>query len=75
MNTLKISGDPLNMNKNLGSCLRALHRLTDHINAQEKLLHRHAAFHYWLKVRSLELYDEIEPEALAVLALIKNEQQ
>ena len=48
--------------------------LADDKRENRELLRRHAAFHYWLKVRSIELYDDVEPKAQAVLDLIKSEQ-
>ncbi len=48
-------------------------RLADDIRKNRELLRRHAAFHYWLKVRSVELYEDVEPQAQAVLDLIKAE--
>lgn len=47
--------------------------LANDVREQRDLLRRHAAFHYWLKVRSIELFDQIEPEAETVLILIKKE--
>ncbi len=47
--------------------------LAEDIRKNRELLRRHAAFHYWLKVRSIELYDEVEPQAQAVLELIQAE--
>ena len=47
--------------------------LANDVRERRDLLRRHAAFHYWLKARSIEIYDEIEPEADAVLALIHAE--
>lgn len=49
-------------------------RLADDIRENRELLRRHAAFHYWLKDRSIELYDDVEPQAQAVLDLIEAEQ-
>lgn len=43
------------------------------IRKNRAILRRHAAFHYWLKVRSIELYDELEPQAKNVLELIQAE--
>lgn len=44
--------------------------LASEIRDNRDLLRRHAAFHYWLKTRSLELYNEVEPQARAMLDLI-----
>ena len=49
-------------------------KLAADIRSNRDLLRRHAAFHYWLKVRSIELYDEVEPQARSVLQLIRHEQ-
>lgn len=43
------------------------------VRENRDLLRRHAALHYWLKVRSIELYDDMETEAQAVLELINAE--
>jgi len=48
--------------------------LAEDIRNNRYLLRRHAAFHYWLKVRTIQLYDEVEPLAQAVLELIRAEQ-
>ncbi len=53
----------------------SLESLADDIRKNQDLLRRHAAFHYWLKVRSIELYEEVEPQARAVLDLIKASQE
>lgn len=47
--------------------------LAEDVREHRELLRRHASFHYWIKVRSIELYDEIEPEAEALLQLIRVE--
>lgn len=47
--------------------------LAEDVRNNRELLRRHAAFHYWLKVRSIELYVELEPEAQAALDLIHQE--
>lgn len=47
--------------------------LAEDIRQNRELLRRHAAFHYWLKDRSIELYDDVEPQAQAVLDLINAE--
>lgn len=47
--------------------------LAEDIRENRELLRRHAAFHYWLKDRSIELYDQVEPQAQAVLDLIQAE--
>ena len=47
--------------------------LIEGIRQNRDLLRRHAGFHYWIKVRSIELYDAVEPEALQVLSLIHDE--
>lgn len=48
--------------------------LAEEMRENREVLRRHAAFHYWLKVRSVELYEDIEPKAQAVLDLIKADQ-
>lgn len=48
--------------------------LAEDVRNNRDVLRRHAAFHYWLKARSLQLYDEVEPEAQAILDLIKAKQ-
>jgi len=45
----------------------------DEIRQNRDLLRRHAGFHYWIKVRSIELYDQVEPQARAALELINAE--
>ncbi|GJL91351.1 DUF6090 family protein [Hyphococcus sp.] len=47
--------------------------LAENVRENRELLRRHAAFHYWLKNRSIELYDQVEPQAQAVLDLIQAE--
>lgn len=47
--------------------------LAEDVRENRELLRRHAAFHYWLKDRSIELYDQIEPQAQAALELIQAE--
>lgn len=48
-------------------------QLAEDVRTNRALLRRHAAFHYWLKARSIQLYDEVEPEAQAMLDLIRAE--
>lgn len=47
--------------------------LAQDVRNNQELLRRHAAAHYWTKVRSIEFYDEVEPKARAVLDLINAE--
>ena len=42
-------------------------QLASDIRTQRELLRRHAAFHYWLKTRSNELYEELTPKVRAML--------
>jgi len=51
-----------------------LESLAEDIRQNRDVLRRYAAFHYWLKARSVELYEDVEPQAQAVLDLIKAEQ-
>ncbi|WP_425411066.1 hypothetical protein [Hyphococcus sp.] len=52
---------------------RTQESLAEDIRDNRELLRRHASFHYWLKDRSIELYDEVEPQAQDVLDLINAE--
>ncbi len=47
--------------------------LSADVRRNRDLLRRHASSHYWIKVRSVELYDLVEPQALEVLNLIHAE--
>ncbi|MEN7343186.1 MAG: hypothetical protein AAAFM81_09595, partial [Pseudomonadota bacterium] len=47
--------------------------LASEIRKHRSVLRRHAAFHFWLKMRSLEVYDQVDAKAQDVLALINAE--
>ncbi|MEM7762754.1 MAG: hypothetical protein AAF290_01630 [Pseudomonadota bacterium] len=52
---------------------RPAEALAQEIRDLSDVLRRHAAFHYWLKKRSIEVYDAVEPQAQAVLDLIESD--